>query len=230
MIHSDLAAITITAVLDLWDGFLRFFPKLIVAVIVMLIGWAVAVGVGRLAAEVLKRLKFNQIFEKGVWKDALEKAEFKVDAAGFIGAIVKWVLVIMFLLVAVEILGLFAFAGFLTMVLSYLPNVIVAALIFVVAVIIADIAEKVVRAGMESAKVGYGRLAGAIVKWSIWVFAIMAILRQLLIVPGMIDTLFNAFVYGVVALVVIAAGIAFGLGGRDTASEILQGLKKKMRE
>lgn len=230
MIYSDLAAITTGAILDLWRGFLVFMPKLIVAVLVLLIGWALSMGVGRLVVEILKRLKFNQIFAKGVWKDALEKAEFKVDAAGFIGAVVKWVLAIVFLLVAVEILGLVAFATFLTMVLGYLPNVVVAALIFVVAVIISDIAEKVVRAGVEGARIGYGRLAGTIVKWSIWIFSIMAILRQLLIVPEMVDTLFNAIVYGVVALFVISAGIAFGLGGKDVASEILQDLKKKMRE
>ncbi len=207
-----------------------FVPKLIVALIALLIGWALAAGVGRLVSEILKRLKFNQIFERGVWKEALEKAEFKVDASEFIGALVKWVLVIVFLLVAVEVLGLLAFAAFLTTVLGYLPNVVVAALIFVVAVIIADFAEKVVRAGVESARVGYGHLAGSIVKWSIWIFAIMAILRQLLIVPELVETLFNAIVYGVVALVVISASIAFGLGGKDIAAEVLRDLRKKVRE
>ena len=230
MFHYDLLEITIVAILNLWEGFLAFVPKLIVALIVLLIGWAIAAGVGRLVSEILKTLKFNQIFERGVWKEALEKAEFKVDASGFIGALVKWVLVIVFLLVAVEILGLVAFAAFLTTVLNYLPNVVVAALIFVVAVIIADFTEKVVRAGVESAKVGYGRFAGVIVKWSILVFALMAILRQLLIVPNLIDTLFNASVYGVVALVVISAGIAFGLGGKDMAGHILEDLRKKMKE
>ncbi len=230
MIHSDLAAITFQALLDLWQGFLAFVPRLIIAVLVLLVGWLIASGIGRLVAEILKRLKFNQIFEKGVWKEALEKAEFKVDAAGFIGAIVKWALAIVFLLVAVEILGLVAFAGFLTEVLNYLPNVIVAALIFVVAVIIADIAEKVIRAGIESVKVGYGRLAGVIVKWSIWIFAIMAILRQLLIVPEFTETMFNAIVYGITAVIVVPIAIAFGLGGKDMAAEILQGLKKKVRE
>lgn len=227
---SDLYTITIDAFLNLWQGFLAFIPKLIVALIALLIGWALAAGVGRLVSEILRRLKFNQIFERGVWKEALDKAEFKVDASEFIGALVKWVLVIVFLLVAVEVLGLVEFAAFLATVLGYLPNVVVAALIFVVAVIIADFAEKVVRAGVESARVGYGKLAGSIVKWSIWVFAIMAILRQLLIVPELVETLFNAIVYGVVALVVISASIAFGLGGKDMAGEVLRDLRKKVRE
>ena len=97
-------------------------------------------------------MKFNQLFEKAGWKEALEKAELKVNAADFIGAICKWVLAIVFLLAAVEILGFVQFANFLRDVLAYLPNVIVAALIFVVTVILVDIIEKIVRAAVEKAR------------------------------------------------------------------------------
>jgi len=222
----DWYTITLRALGDLWQGFLLFLPKIIGALIVFLIGWFIAIGIGKLVTEILKRLKFNRIFEKGVWKTALEKAEFKIDASGFIGAICKWILVIVFLLAAVEILGLVQFAGFLTKVLGYLPNVIVAALIFVVAVIIADITEKIVRAGVEGVKMGYGQIAGAIVRWSIWIFAILAILMQLKIGTELILTLFTGFV----ALCAIAGGIAFGLGGKEVAAEILQNLRKKLKE
>lgn len=218
--------ITIFALKDLWYGFIDFIPNLIGALIVFLIGWVVSVAIGRLVIEILKKIKLNRIFEKGNWKTALEKAEIKVDASAFIGAIFKWVMLIVFLLAAVEILGLYQFADFLTGVLGYLPNVIVAALIFVVVVIIADILEKIVRAAVESAKVGYGNLVGAIVKWSLWVFAIMAILYQLKIAPALIQTIIT----GVVALIVIAGGLAFGLAGKEFAAEILQSLKKKVIE
>jgi len=222
--------ITKDALLNLWVGFLGFVPKLIGAIIVFLIGWLIAVGIGKLVAEILKRLKFNRLFEKGVWKNALEKAEVKVDASGFVGALFKWILIIVFLSAAVEILGLEQFAGLLNQVLGYLPNVVVAALIFVVAVIVADIAEKIIRTGVEGMRVGYGQLAGAIVKWSIWVFAVLAILTQLLIAPELVNTLFKAIVYGIVALVVVSLGISFGLGGKDVASEILDYLKKKFKK
>ncbi|XOB41872.1 MAG: mechanosensitive ion channel family protein [Candidatus Nealsonbacteria bacterium] len=222
----DWADVTIQALQNLWQGFLGFIPLLVGAIIVFVIGWFISVGVGKLISEILKRIRFNQIFEKGGWKEALEKAEIKVDASGFIGAICKWVLVIVFLLAAVEILGLVQFADFLVKVLAYLPNVIVAALIFVVAVIIADILEKVVRAAVEGVKVGYGQLVGVIVRWSIWIFAILAILIQLKIAPSLLQTLFIGFV----ALITIAGGIAFGLGGKDVAAELLQDLKKKLKE
>ncbi|MBI2626035.1 MAG: hypothetical protein HYW69_00375 [Candidatus Nealsonbacteria bacterium] len=216
---------TVGALQNLLQGFFKFVPTLIGAILVFVVGWFIAAAFGKVIAEILKKLRFNQIFEKGVWKEALEKAEFKVDAAGFVGAIVKWVLVIVFLMASVEILGMGEFAGFLKSVLGYLPNVVVAAFIFVVAVIVADILEKVVRASTESIRVGYGHIVGVIVRWSIWIFAFLAILVQLKITPTLINTIFMGFI----ALIVIAGGIAFGLGGKDVAGKIVEDLYKKLK-
>ncbi len=216
---------TIQALQNLWYGFLNFIPLLIGAIVIFVIGWFIALGVGKIVAEILKKLKFNQVFSKAGWERALEKAEIKVDVAGFIGAIVKWILVIVFLLAAVEILGLIEFADFLKNVLAYLPNVIVAVLIFVVTVIVVDIVEKIVRATVESIKVGYGQVVSAIVKWSIWIFALLAILHQLGIARPFMEVLFT----GLVAMLVISLGIAFGLGGKEVAAEILHDLRKKLK-
>ncbi len=222
----DWTEVTVQALQSLWQAFLIFIPVLLGAIIVFMIGWFISIGLGKLVSEVLKKLKFNQLFEKEEWKRILKKAEIKVDASGFIGAIVKWVLIIVFLLVAVEILGLPHFAEFLRSVLAYLPNVIVAALIFVVAVILADIVEKLVRAAVEGIKVGYGQVVSVMVKWSIWIFAILAILYQLGIARPFMEILFSGFV----AILVISFGLAFGLGGKDVAAEILQDLKKKLKD
>jgi len=222
----DWTEVTLQTLQNAWQGFLNFLPLFIVAVIIFIVGWFISVGVGKLVTEILKRIKFNQLFEKEAWRSALEKAEIKVDPSGFIGAIVKWVLVVLFLLIAVEILGLTELADFLRSVLNYLPNVVVAALIFVVTVIVVDIVEKVVRAAVESIKVGYGHLVSVIVKWSIWVFAVLAILHQLGIARPFMETLFT----GLIAVLVIAGGLAFGLGGKDLAAELLQDLKRKVKK
>ena len=223
---SDWIDITIESLKGVWEGFIDFIPRLVGALILFIIGWIISVAIGKLVAEILRKIKFNKIFEKGGWKLALEKAEIKVDASGFIGAIFKWVLMIVFLAAAIEILGFVQLTGFLTDVLNYLPNVIVAAFIFVIAVIIADILEKVVRAAVESVKVGYGQIVGAIVKWSIWVFAILAILSQLKIeAAGWIVNLINIVFIGIVAMM----AIAFGLGGKEVAAEIVRNLKNKFK-
>jgi len=225
MIVQSWAETTTVALQNLWQGFLTFIPTLVGAIVVFLIGWAISVGIGKLIAEILTRIKFNQLFERAGWKEALERAELKVNASEFVGAIVKWVLVIVFLLAAVEILGFVQFADFLKSILAYLPNVIVAALIFVVTVIVVDIVEKVVRAAVEGVRIGYGHLVSAIIKWSIWIFAVLAILHQLGIARSFMEILFTGFV----AMLVIALGISFGLGGKEVAGEILQNLKNKLK-
>lgn len=221
----DWYTITTQALQNLWLGFLNFIPALIGAIIVFVIGWFIALGIGRLVSEILVRLRFNKLFEKSDWQEALAKADLKVDPAGFIGAIVKWVLVIVFLLAAVEILGFVQFADLLKRVLGYLDNVIIAALIFVVAVIVADILEKIVVAAVQRIRVGYAHLAGAIVKWAIWIFAILIILHQLGIAPPLIQILFT----GLIATLVIGLGLAFGLGGKDVAREVLEDLRRRVK-
>ena len=221
----DWYAVTINGLQDLWQGFIGFLPALVGALVIFVIGWFISVGVGRLVADILKRIKFNQIFERGNWKHALDKADVKVDPAAFIGGIFKWVLAIVFLLAAVEVLGLNQLAVFITDVLAYLPNVLVASLIFVVAVIIADIVEKVLRTAVESAQVGQAHMVGVIVRWSIWIFAAIAILTQLGVTPLLWQTLFTGFI----ALIVLAGGLAFGLGGKEVAGQWLQDLNRKLK-
>jgi small-conductance mechanosensitive channel len=224
MIVTNWIDTTIIALKSLWIGFINFIPSLIGALLVFIIGWVIAVAVGKLVAEILKKIRLNQVFEKGAWKTALEKSEIKVDAAAFIGAIIKWVLMIAFLIAALQILGLNQLKDFFVDVLNYLPNVVVASFILVVAIIIADILEKVVRATIEGVRIGYGQLVGAIIKWSIWIFAILAIMLQL----GIAEDLVKTIIQGVVALLVIAGGLAFGLGGKDLAADILQDLRNKL--
>ncbi len=225
MVFTNWAEITFEKLGELWLGILDFIPALIGALVVFVIGWFIALAIGRLISEILIRIKFNELFERTDWKQALEKAKLNVNPAEFLGAIVKWILVIVFLMAAVEILELPGFAAFLERVVNYLPNVFVAALIFVVAIIVADIVEKIVVAGVEKMRVGYSQFIGAIVKWAIWIFAILAVLQQLRVVPEMIQALFT----GLVALIVISLGLAFGLGGKDVAAELLQDWKRKLK-
>ncbi len=221
----DWYEITLNAFQNVWQGFIEFVPNVIGALVIFIIGWFIAVAVGRLVVKILEKIKFNEFLEKAGWREALEKAEIKFDASGFVGAVTKWMLVIIFLLITVEILGLVQFANFLTNVIAYLPNVVVAILIFVVTVLVADISQKLARAAVEKSKVGYGHIVGMIVKWSIWIFSILAILLQLRIAPEMIYTLFTGFV----AMIVIAMGLAFGLGGKEVAAEILRDARGKLK-
>ena len=107
-----------------------------------------------------------------------------------------------------------------------MPNLVAAAAIFVVAVIVANLSEKFVKAVVEKMGVGYVDLIGATVRWSIWIFAGLAILAQLGVAPDIIHILITGFV----ALVVISCSLAFGLGGKDLARDFLESSKGKFKE
>ena len=223
---STWSEITIQEFQNLWQGFLGFIPSLLAAILVFVIGWFIACGIGRLIAEILIRLKFNSLFKSTGWKESLEKAEFKVDPAGFIGAICKWVLAIVFLLASVEILGLSQFAGFLEKVIAWLPNLVVAAAIFVVSVIIADFLEKIVKAWVRKMGIEQVKLIGAIIRWSVYVFAALAILLQL----GITSTIITSVVYGIIGTLTLAIGLSFGLGGKEAASKAISAIEDKISE
>jgi len=206
-----------------WLGFLDFIPKLILALLVFFIGWLVAAFIGRVIQEVLKRLQLDKLFQARKWSEALEKAEFGAKPSEFIGALVKWILVIVVLSISVEVLGLPQFSAFLGQVVNWLPNLLAAVLIFVATVIIASLAEKLVRVSVRGTRVGYSKLAGTITKWAIWIFGISALLIQLGIGRSLILVLFQ----GIVAFLAIAGGLAFGLGGKDSAAGVLRDLKDK---
>lgn len=212
------------------QGLISFVAKLILAIVVFVIGYLISVGIGKIITEILKSVKFNKLFDKEGWHKALQRAKVDVDPSEFIGAIVKWIFVIVSLLIAVDILDLSQFGMILTEVLNYLPNVVVAALIFVVAVIISDIIEKIVRITVERMKVGYGHIASLIVKWSIWIFTVFLILEQLLPASELIKTLYMAIVWGIVGTIAVGVALAIGLGGKDTAAEIIRDMKNKIAQ
>lgn len=218
--------VTYQALQDLWVSFLYFIPDLIGAIIVFMVGWFVSSWVGIAVTQVLNWLKLNQVFAKGQWDEALEKAGIKADVAGFIGQVCRWILLIAFLSASVEVLGLVAFAGLLAEVVAWLPNVIVVILMMVVAVIAADILEKIVVASLVKAKIKHSYLASLVVKWSIYTFSLFAILMQLNIASFLIQTLFT----GLIGILVIAGGLALGLGAKDVAKDLFEDLVKKLKD
>lgn len=220
------STITLRALETSWQGFLVFLPKLIGAIIVFLVGWFISIGIGKLITEVLKKLKLDRIFERAGWKEALEKAELRVSVSEFIGQIFKWILVIVFLLASVEILGMVQFADFLKKIVLWLPNLIVAVAIFIVAAIAAEILEKIIKASAKRMELSYVGFLGVLIKWAIYVFAGLAILLQL----GVTPTIINALIFGLIGTISLALGLAFGLGGKDAAAKLIEDLKRKISE
>lgn len=211
---------------QLWLGVVAFVPRLVVALIVFVIGWVIAIAIGRVVAQVIRSLKVDKALESVGFDEPLSRAGIKLDAGAFVGGLVRWFFIIVFLAATVEVLGLSQVTIFLNqVVLTYLPNVFVAALILVVAALIADAVGKLVSGSAKAASLPSSGFLGGVSKWAIWVFAILAALYQLGIAGPMVQTLF----IGVVGALSLALGLSFGLGGKDVAARYLERLRQDIK-
>lgn len=191
----------------IWQNLTEISPPIFWAGLVLLIGILIAKWAGAISSAFLSKIRLNQILKSIGLEEALSKIDIRLNAPKFFGEIVRWFFVILFLMAAVEILGLTPFSQFLEKVIDYYPNIFIAALIFLVAVFLADFSQKIVVGTLEKEKITYSRFLGRAIRRTIWLFAILAILYQLQITPSLILVV----IIGMVATISIALGIAFGL-------------------
>lgn len=212
----------LTSFQSLWIGVAEFLPRLIMAILVFVIGWIVAVTLGRLGGQIISFFKVDKLLQKTGMEEHLARGGLKLNSAAFIGGLVKWFFLVVFLVASLDILGLYQVNAFLReVVLMYLPNVIVAALMLLAAAILAEALQKIVVSSARTARISSASFLGGIAKWAIWVFAISAALFQLGIAGAFIQTLFTGFI----AMLAIAGGLSFGLGGKEAAARTIERLR-----
>lgn len=222
MLVQTWVQIIANSLLILWEGFVSFLPSLLGAIVVFVVGWLIAAGLGRIAEQIVQAIRIDQALEKLGLGRVLERARLKLDTGRFVGWLVQWFFVIVFLLAASDILGLTELTQFLKDVLLYIPNIIIAVLILLAAVVVGNILERIVVATVSAAGGPSARFLGATTRWAIFVFAVLAALVQLRIAASLVNTL----VTGLVALLAIAGGLAFGLGGKDAAHDFIAKMRK----
>jgi small-conductance mechanosensitive channel len=210
---------------DVSYGVIQFIPRLVAALIILIIGWLIAEGIARLVAQVVSSLRVDEALRSAGVDKVLHRAGWKMNAGAFLGVLVKWFIIIIFLVAALDALQLTAVTLFLsTVVLTYLPHVIVAVLILLAAAVIAEAAQRVVAGSAAVANIKTANFLGTLTRWAIWVFAILAALDQLGVTP-FIQTLFT----GVVVALSLAFGLAFGLGGQQAASEYIKQMRDELK-
>lgn len=210
----------------LWQGFIDFLPILVGALVIFLIGLVIAGGLGKLAERIIRALPVDLVLERLGFKEPLERAGLSLDSGRFVGGLVRWFLIIAFVLAAVDILHLTQVSVFLNSVLLYIPNIIVAVIILLAAVLVASFLERVVRAAVDASELTHGGFLATLTRWTVFIFGIFAALIQLGIAPQLMNTLFT----GIIAMLAIAGGLAFGLGGRDFASEVIEKIRSDMKK
>lgn len=213
-----------SAFIDLWAGMILFLPKLIFAIIVFLLGLVVAHLLRTLVIRVVQLLRIDELMVKLEVKDFFARAGVKLDVAEFLGWIVKWFVVIVALIASADALGWNQVTIFLSTVVGYLPNVIISVIILLVGLILANFVFEVVKGALDAAKMESSQFLAGISRWAIIIFSFMAALVQLGIAQSLIQVLFTGFV----AMIALAGGLAFGLGGREYAARMLSKLSKDL--
>lgn len=205
------------------DGVSLFIPNLIAAIIIFIVGFIVAQAVGRLISHFFKVLKVDHALNQAGVGELSRRAGVELNSGAFVGGLVQWFIVVVFLVASFDVLQLTQVNIFLRdVVLGYLPQVVVAVLILLVSVVISGTVAKIVTASAKAAHVSSAAALGILAKWSILVFAFLTALVQLGIAVTLIQTLFTGFV---VALT-LGFGLAFGLGGQQAAAEFIAKIRK----
>lgn len=203
------------SLLDLWGRLVEILPDIIGAIVVLLLGLIVAPILGGIVKKVFDIIRIDDLAEKAGIKDVISGYSKKFSIALFLGKIVKWFFILAFVMAASEILGWTRISEFLNEIIFYIPQVLIAVIILVFAVIAGNFFDAIVTRSLigSNAPVDNPQVMGKITKWAFVLFGVMAAMLQIGIAPSLIQILF--------AGIVLALALAFGLGGREKAGELL---------
>lgn len=210
---------------DLYVRFINFLPDFLVAVIVLVIGWIVASAVAKLIRSVLNSAKIDEVGDKLGLDQLSARTGVKMSISATMAWLVKWFILIAIFLAAADILELDQISDFLNQVLLYIPNVVAAAAILLVGSLVARFLSRLVRHSVQAAGLASADLLGSMTQWAVMIFTVLATLDQLKVASAFVQTLFTGFI----AMLAIAGGLAFGLGGREHASKVLDKIERDVR-
>ncbi len=208
--------------MDLWNSLLLFIPSLLGAIIIFILGVVIAGVLSKVVEQLVKFLRIDDMAEKLDIKAQFDRAGIKLHIGRLFGWIVKWFFIVVALIAATDILGWDQVTDYLKQVVLFIPNVIVAVIILLAGILLGNFVQRVVKSTVEAAKLESASFLSGLSKWAILAFSFMAALVQLQIAPDLIRTLFT----GLVFMIALAGGLAFGLGGKEHAARVLNRLQK----
>ncbi len=202
-------------------GMARFFgaiPNILGALILLVIGWVIAGIVGGLVTKLGRTVHVDTVADRVGVNGFLQQSGTKLRASNILGEIVKWVIRLVFIEMAAEQLGMPQISLIINQILGFIPNIIVAMVILGVGAFLGQLLGGIVRGGASEARIGNAGLLAKLTSGAVMAFAIIAALNELNVAPVVVDTLY----IGLVAALALALGLAFGLGGRDTAARLTE--------
>jgi hypothetical protein len=199
------------------NTFLSAIPRIIGFAVVLINGWVISSLQYPVVESLLHAVRFNDLARRSGFADFVEKMGVRDDSSGVIANIVKWFVRLITLVVAFDTLGLPAVSNVLQQLLLWLPNLIVALVVLVIGGLAAKALSQLVRGASAEAGFSNPDTLATVTRVAIWGFTIVVAINQL----GIATTLINTIMIGLVGAFTLAFGLAFGLGGRDRAAQVL---------
>lgn len=206
--------------------FFSAIPKLLGFLVILIVGWLIASLVEKGVVAVLRTVRFNELSQRAGLADFVGKMGADTDSSGLLAAVVKWFIRLIALVVAFDALGLPAVSDVLRQLLLWLPNVVVALVVLVLGGLAARALSNVVRGAVAKSNLGDPEILSKVASGLVWAFAIVVAVNQIGVATTLVNTLFMA----VVGAIALALGLSFGLGGRETAAEIVRHWYQRGRE
>jgi len=206
------------------DSFFAFIPNLIAFLVILVIGYFIAKIISKIAAKALEKVGLDKQLHESEAGQYVERVSPGASPSNGIGKVVFWIIFVFVLSTAIGALNIPAVTDFMNQVLAYLPNVIAAIVIFVIAAAIAGAAGAAAHKLLGDTPTG--KLARAILPSLVMVIGVFMVLNQLKIAEDIVTITF-AVIMGSVGL---GMALAFGLGGREVAGDMLGSAYEKGKE
>ncbi len=198
-------------------------PKIIGALLILIIGWIIAKLLKRLFVRLLKLVKFNYLTEKSGIDKFLKEGGTKVNAIDVIGTLIYWFIMLIVIMAVLNSLNLTVASTLFNEIMLYIPNIVVAIAILIIGIYLARMVSQILKTSLKGMQDKTSNLISQIAFIAIIVLTVFVTLGQLNIAKEIITSAF-IIIFGAICL---ALALAFGLGGRDKAAEILNELDKK---
>jgi hypothetical protein len=207
----------------MWTEILSFIPNLLVALVILIVGWIVARAIRALVVRMLTTARFDSLTERAGINQALQQSQISTQPSGIVGKLFYWIVVLLALVMAIDALGLTVATQLLNELLFYIPNVIAAVFILALGLFFGGLVRSLVQTVVGGVRAVNPETIGKVAQAAVIIFAVAASLEQLRIATTMITNAFT-LLFGALAL---GLALAFGLGCKDMVKEWVEGLARK---
>jgi hypothetical protein len=225
MVVRDWVDVLAGSLQDLWGTVLGFLPSLIGAIIILIVGAIVASIIEKIVERIIHFLKIDDLLKKLGVEDYFHRANIKLNSGHFLGRLVYWFLMLAFIVAASDILKFFTLSAFLRDVLNFIPDIIIAALILLATLVFAHFLRSLIKTSAMGAKLHSANAIATVAWWIVFIFGFLTALLQI----GVAVSVINTVITGLIAMLALAGGLAFGLGGKEAAGDFLRKVRDQLK-